>query len=328
MNYKKLLKLLGQISIYLLAGLFIYKKLDGDITSIFEYDIYSYPLLLLSILIYIPLTLFNGLNWFRMMILSGYDSLNRLDQVEVYLKSFFLRYIPGNVVGILSRATLNKKYNVSMIHSLWAWFFENIVYLFLGLTLGTYIVIKNLTELSGIFSSWAGKEVAFLSLGIFLILIAIILAAISILRLDLLEKVFNRFLLPKIEKGRKSSYKGFAISTKGRVEMTLRYLISWAIPSLSFLVLVFAITGVVPAKPFELLSAQALAWAIGYIVIVTPSGGGVRELVLIFLLSSILGFSPEASVIITLASRVVSIVAELLALGIFYPYYYNEKRVH
>ncbi len=325
MNWKKLLKTSAQLIIYLLVGWFIYSKLNGDLQSVLGYDVRSYPILIASVLICAPLSFVNALNWHRMMHLTGQTKLSRLGQIDVYLHSFLLRYIPGNVVGILSRATLNKKHKVSMIHSLWGWFLENIVYLLWGIVLGSYIVIKNITEVSGFISGNSGKDIAMASIAVFLIFFALLLGVISIIKLDFLEGIFKKFLMPKIPNSQKSSYKSFHMSRKSRLEMLLRYLIAWIFPSISFLLVVYGLTGVIPEKPFELISAHALAWAIGYIVIITPSGGGVREVVLIQLLSMLAGFSVQDSIIITLTSRIVSILGELLTLGIFYTVYFLKN---
>src|SRR5690606_6363181 len=113
------------------------------------------------------------------------------------------------------------------------------------------------------------------------------------IKLDFLESIFKRFLMPKIPSSQKSSYKGFYMTTKARLEMLFRFLLAWVFPSISFLLVVYGLTGTFPEKPFELISAHSLAWAVGYIVIITPSGGGVREIVLIQLLSMFAGFSVQ-----------------------------------
>jgi hypothetical protein len=203
--------------------------------------------------------------------------------------------------------------------SLWGWFLENIIYLLWAIVFGSYIVIKNSTVLFPQIDLGDRVQVVTVSLLGFLILLSVVIALTSLIKLDILESVFRKFLLPQLQVKNRKGYRKISISKWGRLEMFIRYGFSWLIPSVCFLLVVYGLMGVPVDRPLELVSANALAYAIGYIVIVTPSGGGVREAVLTYALSTINGFSPSDSVIIAIATRVVFILGELLTLAMFYP---------
>jgi hypothetical protein len=318
MRIKKVLKVLIQIIIYAAVGYLIYDKLNGNLGSLAQYKVHSYPVLIVAVFLYSFNSVLNGINWHRLMELVG-ERLSLSGQMDVYLRSYLLRYIPGNVVGILSRGVFNKKYGVSTVTSLWGWFLENIIYLLWAIVFGSYIIIKNITQLLPQIDFSDRVQVVTVSVLAFLILSCVAIALVSLIKLDVLEKIFRRFLLPQLPIRNRSGYKKIAITKWGRLEIFLRYGISWLIPSVCFLLVVYGLIGLPIDRPFELISANALAYALGYIVIVTPSGGGVREAVLIYALSTINGFSPSDSVIIAIATRVVYIFGELLTLAMFYP---------
>jgi uncharacterized membrane protein YbhN (UPF0104 family) len=152
-------------------------------------------------------------------------------------------------------------------------------------------------------------------------------ALVSLLKLDFLERIFRKFLLPQLQKRQKTTYSKVEMTPSGRFELFVRYGLAWILPSISFLLVVYGLVGWPIDRPLELISANALAYAIGYIVVITPSGGGVREAALIYALSTINGFSSAESVIIAIATRVVYIGGEILALGLFYPFFGGKQLI-
>lgn len=323
MKFKKSLKIIGQLLVYLLVGYFIYTKLNGNLHSILNYKVFSYSALGVAVLLFSLNSVVNALNWHRLMLLLG-EKPSLWGQADVYLRSYLLRYIPGNVVGILSRGVFNKKYGISQVTSLWGWFLENITYLLWAILIGSYILFKNITQIVPLVDFDDRTQVVLIALTGLLILISVALAAASLLKLDFLESIFTKFLLPQLQKVKKGKYKKIEISEKGRLEVFIRYGLSWIIPSVTFLFVVYGLIGGVIDRPLELISANALAYAIGYIVIITPSGGGVREGILIYALSTINGFSNSDAVMIAIATRIVFILGELLTLSVFYPLFINK----
>jgi len=67
-------------------------------------------------------------------------------------------------------------------------------------------------------------------------------------------------------------------------------------------------------NPFEVAGAYAFAWTLGFVIVLAPSGLGVREATFIALLGSKVGVAPAT--LVAVALRLASILGELLAFGL------------
>jgi len=236
-----------------------------------------------------------------------------MGQVDVYLRSYLLRYIPGNVVGILSRAIFNRVHGVPILKSLFAWCYENLLYLIVASVLGSFIIIRA-GENWPIFG--AIPSVPFF---IFVIIAGLLIA----LNVDWFEKMFNKYLVPRLPQRVKRETDLLNISLKKRIDIFIGFSVSWLIYSLSFLLLVSAVDiSLLHMNVLELMSINALAWFIGFISFVTPSGSGVREWVMIFALENFMHIVPQIAIIIALLARIVFILGELLGFGGFFSFKY------
>lgn len=298
---KEALKKALQWIIYLSVALFIYNKLDGNLSELGSIRDVSIPWLIASVIIFATHSLYNGLNWHYMVESAGFKA-TRVSQMDVYLRSYILRYIPGNVVGIISRALYNKPYKIPMIASLWGWFIENITYLTLGLMIGSFVFTRtNLLNISNDWIVWA----------------ALLIGVVVILANDWLKIIFNKFLVPRLSKKAKKEFVSLDIPLSKRIVLMGRYLFSWAIYSLSFIALIKAFGQ--PIDPI-VISINAMSWSLGYLSLVTPSGSGVREGIMVALLTSVSGLSFGVATAISIMARIVFILGEVIAFGIFYLY--------
>jgi len=310
---KKSIKKLFAYAIYVAVVYFIYRKLDGNIQQILQYDIYSFTGLILPIGIMTIYTCLNAVHWKRLMELVG-EKVKWIEQMDVYITSFLLRYIPGNVVGILSRGLNNRKYGIPLVKSVWCWFLENIYYLVIGILLGVYVLIKKFDLFTGFIQLNGNSQIFTVSISVFLVLSALVVGLLIFFKSEILFRVFiylSQFFLPKKYKGIK--FIEARLSIVGKIEIVLRYLSSWALYTVSYFLVVYMLTGVSIEFPLELASINALAWSLGYLFILTPGGAGIREFVTIALLPSVTSFSVTDSVIIAITARVVSIFGDILA---------------
>jgi len=304
-NLIKYIKKIFQLVIYIAVGYFIFNKLSQNWDKIHDLNNINYWGIAGAILIFSFHSLFNGLNWHYMITKSEWDKstaskITKLGQMEVYLKSYLLRYIPGNVVGILSRAIYNKEYKVPMILSLWGWFLENITYLAVGLIIGLFAI--PFLDATSIIPIW-------------MVVIAALIGLVIILMNDWLKILFNKFLVPKLPKNVQSEFVSLDLPLKNRLVLTGRYFISWMIYSASFLLLVVSL-GITPSV--LLIAINALAWSVGYLTFITPSGTGVRESAMVYLLVGVLTYGEGVSALISIIARIVFILGELLSFVFFY----------
>lgn len=290
-------------TIYALVLYFIYNKLDGSISKIDHYKDFETGWLILALITFSTHSIWNGLNWHH-MITSMSEKVNWMGQIEVYLKSFLLRYIPGNVVGIMARGTYNREYGVPMVKSLWGWFFENVVYLMLGILIG----------LPSVFAIGLNQNQSNILLGL-----ALCGGIFVVIKNDFIKVIFEKTLLKKVPERSQEIFRQLEIPLYNRIVLTLGYLVSWGIYSLSF---VFVIKGVglelTNSEYLKAISINSMSWAVGYLSVITPSGAGVRESTMITLLTKGIGISDSISVIIAILSRVIFMIAELVGIALFY----------
>ena len=100
------------------------------------------------------------------------------------------------------------------------------------------------------------------------------------------------------------------ISIKDVIIYILSYSLSWLLFGLAFLIFVKAMTKADFKMYFTLTGAFAFSLNIGFLALFTPGGIGVREGILVFLLSSL--FPLPVSTLISLLSRLWITVGELL----------------
>jgi uncharacterized membrane protein YbhN (UPF0104 family) len=95
---------------------------------------------------------------------------------------------------------------------------------------------------------------------------------------------------------------------------TARGVVAWTIAGLH--VWLLAVRLGAPAGQTFLLATGgfAFAWSVGFIFVLAPAGAGVRELILIAALTPVL--DPGKATAVAVASRLVTIVADLVAAGI------------
>ena len=98
------------------------------------------------------------------------------------------------------------------------------------------------------------------------------------------------------------------------VGLLFSYLIAWLLAGVAFALLIAALTPVSREQFVALVAIWAAAYVLGYLSLLTPSGLGVREGVLVTLLTPL--FPQPLPVIIALAARVWTVAVEaLLALA-------------
>lgn len=210
---------------------------------------------------------------------------------QIWFLSAIIRYIPGNVWQVLGMAQLSAQEGVRPA----ATFTSIVVHQALS---GLAVALMGTT-----YFLWVGQ------LGILRILLPILIAvpALAIgLQARWLESLLNG-LLRRI--GRDPLHLNF--SSHMLAALVLGYVISWSLLGLGFALLVRALTPIGWDVLPHLVPAFALAWLVGYLSLLTPSGLGVREGILVWLLGGLLTM-PIATVA-SLAQRLWLIVAEAAA---------------
>ena len=264
-------------------------------------------LLALALLGFVLQELSYGLIWRRVLARLGF-ALDLRPCLRIYLASEFVRYIPGNIWHILTRILWIGKYGVPRSVA----FASITIELITKLAAGALIFAVSLLFWSNI------SAVSTLALGAPLLVIFGIVSILALL-IGLHPRVLNSLLMIVLR-----------LLKRDPVELSLRYhtilLVtlawcgSWIMAGCAFFILLLSLW---PDTPFALLpiciGMYAIAWDIGFISFITPSGLGFREAAIttIFVLAFPL-LPTGTSAIIAILSRLVSTAAELLCVSIAY----------
>ncbi|MBA2286525.1 MAG: flippase-like domain-containing protein [Ktedonobacteraceae bacterium] len=247
-----------------------------------------------------------GLIWQTVLARLGIR-LNLRTCLRIYLASEFVRYIPGNVWHVLTRILWVGKYGVSRPIAFASMTIELITKLASGGLIFALSLLfwPDLGSLGG-----TSRGPLFVALGV-----AAMLAVLVGLHPRILGGMLN-FALRVL----KRDPVVLALRYRDILFVTLAWCVSWLVAGTAFYVLVLAL---LPATPLAALpiciGIYALAWDIGFLAFITPSGLGFREGTIAGLFALSLAFLPAGfGLIIAFLSRLVSTLAELLCVTIAY----------
>jgi len=233
--------------------------------------------------------------------------------IDVYINSYITRYIPGKVWAIAFRAILNKKYNVKMLKSAWGWFVENLGYLLISCFFSIFVLIR-----------LADSELALITL----IPVVLIVGILVFLNYEKLGFVFDKFIVKKLPSKYANETGVLELSIRHKLIILLLYVISWTIYSLQFFLVANSLTGIEVREVLFLAGINALAYAVGYLFIIMPSGSGIREGTMVASLNFLNIVSGVESLIIALGARLTVVLGELIFWLGFKVYYLLLKRNH
>jgi hypothetical protein len=248
-----------------------------------------------------------GLIWRGVLARLGF-LLDLRPCLRVYLASEFVRYIPGNIWHVLTRILWVGKYGVSRPIA----FASITIELITKLAAAALIFAVSLLFWSDI------SAVSTLALGTPL-LVVLGIGSILALLIGLHPRVLNALLTIALRLLKRNPVE-LSLRYRDILLITLAWCGSWIIAGCAFFILLRAIW---PDTPFAILpiciGIYAIAWDIGFVSFITPSGLGFREAAItaIFVLAFPL-LPAGLSAIIAILSRLVSTAAELLCVSIAY----------
>lgn len=228
--------------------------------------------------------------------------------VQGFYLSFLPRYIPGTVWGYLTRSEwLEQAFEVPYSVSVMGSVLEAAGLLLTGLFMvGVYFCGRTTGSVQLIVAAASGG----LLLATWLVVPQLAMLVNSLVR-----------------RGKLAPSRGGRIPSAAWSGAILLHLALWLAFGASLL---FAAESMAAIPSFNLLSstfAASLSWIAGFLVIIVPTGLGVREFTLSTLLSSYAGFRPWQADVLAVVSRLAIVLAELawLLVGLFF--YGHSKRV-
>ncbi len=263
-------------------------------SALHNYNWQLAPGWVLTALIGFELTWFFEAATWRAIIVNIGGSLTYRQVWPIWFLSNIVRYIPGNVWQFLGMAELAAEHGVPRLVTL------------TGIVLHQVISITVAIVLAAAYFAATGQGTWFDQVRPVLWLTPL---GLLLLQPRLLERVLNwalaRLGRPPIR---------VTLSWGQIVLLCLRYTIVWLGLGLSYAALVRALTPFPGAIIPHLAAAWTAAYVIGFLSLLTPSGLGVREGVMILLLNPIL--PPPLPAVVAIIARLWMVVGELAGAGL------------
>jgi uncharacterized membrane protein YbhN (UPF0104 family) len=272
----------------------------------------SVPLLVLAFLGFMAQTLSYPLIWRLVLRRLGYV-LPISKSTRIYLASEFVRYIPGNVWHVLTRILWAEREGIPKSIGFVSMTVELVTKLAGGaLVFAVTLLFWPRVDLLGHIDVLGSQEFGG-SLTLFLGL-----AAVPLLLLLLQPRLLAWCLNRALKLMRKTPIT-LPMRYRDVVVVTLWWCGSWMIGGLAFYLLLMGVAG---AAGWSLLTLAlcvgiyAIAWDIGFLSFITPSGLGFREAAIILLLG-LAAVTPTVALatVIAFLSRILATLAELLCVG-------------
>jgi uncharacterized membrane protein YbhN (UPF0104 family) len=219
---------------------------------------------------------------------------------RIWQMSMFTRYIPGNIWHVLSRALLAEQVRASRSLVIASATVEQLLSV-----LGALLVVSLALPRLGM------QVVGATSLPVSLIIPIALVAGLVVVHPRILGRLFNwvgtRLQRPEI---------AWRYDYRIMIGLLSLYAATTVVTGLSLAAIVIGMGSLEIANIPFIVGSAALAWAVGYVSIVTPSGLGVREGVLAGLLALVVPL--PVAIVASLLFRLVSMGGESLALVVFW----------
>jgi glycosyltransferase 2 family protein len=289
----------------IILALFVYqvKKNWADLSA-YTFQLNTW-LLALAFLGFMLQELSYGLIWRTILIRLG-SRLGLRPSLRIYLASEFVRYIPGNVWHVLTRILWVGKYGVSRPVAFASMAIELITKLAAGLLV---------FSVSLLFWQDIGK-VSSLLYGSFLDILGI--ASIITLFIGLHPRILNGLLNWGLHRMKREPIQ-LTLRYSDILFITLAWCVSWIVAGTAFYILLLALWPAAPIGAWPIcIGIYAIAWDIGFVSFITPSGLGIREAAIVALFALALPLPTGLASIMALLSRLVSTLAEAVCVSIAY----------
>ena len=323
---KKLARRVLQIGLPLAVLFFFLGQLKNDWSNLTAHAFQWNPWLLgLAFVGFMLQELSYGLIWQAILARLGYSLDLRLC-LRIYLASEFVRYIPGNVWHVLTRILWVGKYGVSRPIAFASMTIELITKLAAGaLVFAVSLLFWHDLGVSAIHQVGTINRaptkylnalhcVPLRGATVVIVGVATILALLVVLYPRVLNWLLNLAL-----RLLKRDPVMLTLHYSDILLITLAWSVSWLVAGGAFFVLLLALWPGTPLATLPIcIGIYAIAWDIGFVSFITPSGLGFREAAIVGLFALALPLPAGLGTIMAFLSRLVSTLAELICVGVAY----------
>ncbi len=242
--------------------------------------------------------IYSGFLWGKLLEKLSNKPVNVSDAVRIHTASWLLKYVPGQAGSVLNKLAWGKKNGFSKKVISNSFIYENVLMILAGVILSAPVAI--------IFRQQLGTN-----LSILLPLLVVLPMMIVVYR-PVFHWLIN-FLFTKLR--RKLFSSSDFLSSYDLVKFLASYLLPRLLNGAGFVFIAASIISITPDMYLGLGSAYILAGIIGVLAIFVPSGIGVREAVIVLLLSQY--FGTEQAIVVSLVARFYATIADIGLFGIY-----------
>jgi glycosyltransferase 2 family protein len=230
------------------------------------------------------------------------------DASRAYYCGHLGKYIPGKAMVLVIRAALVKDRGCSALLAAVTASCETLVMMGTGIALGA-----GLAPL--LFREWVAQYAAAISWSptVQTLFAMAVMTAVVACSLPFVSKMLTWIAARAVPDSSLINVQEISIPAGLIGAGCVAFVLSWALQGLSMGLIVHAV-GETPLDLSDLpmwTGAMALSTSLGFAVLFAPGGLGVREGILLSILNSQPGTSPQSAIAVTVLSRVVSFLAEL-----------------
>lgn len=265
-------------------------------------DSMSVWVLIVSVAIYAAVFMATGYNW--SYLLWKMDSrASKREYLNIHMVSALARYIPGGIWNIVGKAYMCTEKGVEKSATTASMILE---YVFQILSSGLFFLFF----IPVLLKDWISPILLVLLLLLVLAVLVLLPWAVQV-GILVLGKVF------------KEDLSGMKLSKCYVYQILVRYMVVWLVTGVGLIVLVSAFSKLEFMQAVYLVLSYPVSWVAGFLS-PSPNGMGVREGVLQVLLGS--GYHYELILLITLTTRIWTILGEVLSFIVFKCWYYLTKK--
>ena len=291
---KNLLQLLVVVVIAFFLGRNLYTNWNQLIS--YPWDL-NYAFLGCSLLLMITCGLLVATGWNLILRVMG-KHVPHPQTLRIFFLSELGKYIPGKIWTVMGRMVLAEKEGVPKIVT--------------AASIGTQLIIQVISGLSIVLLTlpyWQEKEVPGRMYYIF--------ALLPLGLLCLHPRVFNPILSWVLKKFKKVSFKP-ELKYGQILLLVLYWILLWGIKGMGTYMLIQAVyhQHLPPHALINTVGLVALSWVVGTLSFIAPAGLGVTEVIMVYLLGSLLSIDIGLATAIALFNRVWGVTAELISIGL------------
>jgi hypothetical protein len=235
------------------------------------------------------------------------------DAARAYYCGHLGKYIPGKAMVLVIRATLMKDRGCPAAAAAITASYETLTMMGTGLAVG--LALAPLLA-----PRWFGEHAPGWSRSILETIVALGVAIIVAASLPLVSRLLTWIAIKATPGARLAESPSVRIPAWLIGAGCAAFVVSWSLQGLSLGVTLYAVARSWPglAQWPMWTGAMALSTSLGFAVLFAPGGLGVREGILLGILSGQPGLSPQAAVVATVLSRVVSFASEVVVASSLY----------